>query len=143
MAEYLLFLDDIRQPADVYKYTGITLFIFKDWEVVKNFEAFKTHIENNGLPQFVSFDHDLADSHYAPPHLWNDYDKSKKWQDKQVHEEKTGYECARWLVEYCMINNKRLPQYYVHSMNPVGKDKILGLLNDFKTHQIQKSNERI
>ena len=82
--EYYLFLDDIRQPEQVYKYTGVTLFIFMEWVVVRNFEEFKKHIEKNGLPQFVSFDHDLADSHYAPEHLWNDYKKSKEWQDKQI-----------------------------------------------------------
>ena len=67
-----------------------------------------------------------------PEHLWTDYDKSKEWQDAQVHKEKTGYECAIWLVDYCMDNNLKLPNYYCHSMNPVGKDKIVGLLQSFQ-----------
>ena len=127
-----LFLDDIRHPYDAYSYTQETMFLQKKWVVVKNYKEFVKHIESNGLPKFISFDHDLADSHYTPQHLWTDYEKSKEWQDAQIHKEKTGYECAIWLVDYCMDNNLQLPNYYCHSMNPVGKDKIVGLLQSFQ-----------
>ena len=94
-------------------------------------KGYKNYIENNGLPHFISFDHDLADTHYTPEPLWTDYNASKEWQEKQVHQEKTGYECAKWLVDYCISNNLKCPEYYCHSMNPVGKDKIVGLLRSF------------
>lgn len=129
-----LFLDDIREPEHAFKYTKQEMFIKQKWEVVRNFDAFKNHIKKNGMPSFISFDHDLADSHYTPEHLWVDYDKSKEWQDAQVHTEKTGYECAKWLVDYCIDNNIELPEYYCHSQNPVGKDNILGLLQSFKNY---------
>ena len=135
LPDIFLFLDDIRHPYDAYTYTQETMFLQKIWEVVRNFDEFKSHIETNGLPRLISFDHDLADSHYTPQHLWTDYEKSKEWQETQVHKEKTGYECAKWLVDFCMENNLELPAYYCHSQNPVGKDKILGLFKSFLNHR--------
>jgi len=35
-------------------------------------------------------------------------------------------------VDYCIDNNLKLPEYYCHSMNPVGKNNILSVLNQFK-----------
>jgi len=60
---------------------------------LKNYDEFITHITENGLPDILSLDHDLS------------------WEDMigKPSTEKTGYDCARWLVEYCMDNNKNLP----------------------------------
>lgn len=127
-----LFLDDIRKPQDAYVYTKQPMFIEQQWDVVRNYNEFVNYIETNGLPDFISFDHDLADSHYTPEHLWDDYEKSKEWQDQQVHIEKTGYECAKWLTEYCLTNNVKCPNWYCHSMNPVGKDNINILLKSLQ-----------
>lgn len=135
LSAVFLFLDDIREPEQAFEYTKQEMFLTKKWEVVRNFDEFKSHIETNGMPSFISFDHDLADTHYTPEHLWTDYDKSKEWQEQQVHKEKTGYECAIWLVDYCIDNSLQLPNYYCHSMNPVGKDKILGLLQSFQNNR--------
>lgn len=127
-----LFLDDIREPIDAYSYTNESMFELWDWIVVRDYNKFIEYIEVNGMPDFISFDHDLADSHYTPEYLWLDYNASKEWQDKQIHKEKTGYECALWLVNYCLDNKIKLPNYYSHSMNPVGKDKIIALLDNYK-----------
>lgn len=132
--DVFLFLDDVRKPSHCFGYTNQEIFVKEEWEIVRNFNEFKNWIDNNGLPKFISFDHDLADSHYAPEHLWSDYNASKKWQEEQIHEEKTGYDCAIWLVYYCLTNKLKLPEYYCHSMNPVGKDKIINLLNSFKKY---------
>ncbi len=45
--------------------------------------------------------------------------------------EKTGYDCAKWLVNFCMDNNLELPEYYAHSMNTVGRRNILGYLDNY------------
>ena len=50
---------------------------------------------------------------------------------KLTIKEKTGYDCAKWLVEYCLDNDLSLPKYQVHSMNPVGKKNILDYLSNF------------
>lgn len=128
---YNLFLDDIREPEHAYEYTKQSMFIERKWQVVRNYPEFVSWIETNGLPLLISFDHDLALSHYTPEHLWVDYDKSKQWQDEQVHTEKTGYDCAKWLVDYVIVNKLPLPKIFCHSMNPVGKDNIMALFNRY------------
>jgi hypothetical protein len=130
-----LFLDDIRHPHDVYTYSQQTIFLHKKWEIVRSYREFVRWITINGLPDFISFDHDLADMEYTSPPPAADNDQSKEWQEAQVHTEKTGYECAIWLVNYCLDNNFDCPKCYCHSMNPVGSDKIKGLLNQFSTYR--------
>ena len=130
-----LFLDDIRQPSDAFEHTQQTMFLEKKWEVVTNYNEFIEWITKNGLPDFISFDHDLADMHYTTYHLSTNDEKSKEWQDAQLHIEKTGYECAKWLIDYCLDNNFDCPKFYCHSMNPVGKDKINCLLEQFSNYR--------
>lgn len=119
LTKRLLFLDDIRYPIEVYYYTKQDMFLRKDWHIVRNYEQFVIRILENGLPDMISFDHDLADEHYLQP-------------DSQEFVERTGYDCAKWLVEYCMDNGADLPEFYCHSMNPVGKENIESLLKNFK-----------
>lgn len=119
LTKRLLFLDDIRYPIEAYHYTKQVIFLRKDWHIVRNYELFINRILEKGLPEMISFDHDLADEHYLEP-------------DSQEFVEKTGYDCAKWLVEYCMDNDADLPKFYCHSMNPVGKQNIESLLKNFK-----------
>ena len=77
------------------------------WTRVYNYNEFVNQIKENGLPKIISFDHDLS-------------------------EEKTGKDCANFLVDYCIDNDLDLPEYKVHSANPVGKENILGLLDNYK-----------
>ncbi|SEH40738.1 cyclic-phosphate processing receiver domain-containing protein [Chryseobacterium culicis] len=116
----LLFLDDIRYPIEAYHYTKQDMFLRSDWHIVRNYEQFVNRILEKGLPEMISFDHDLADEHYLE-------------EDSHEFVEKTAYECAKWLVEYCMDHHLDLPKFYCHSMNPVGKENILSLLENFKT----------
>ncbi|WP_313093549.1 cyclic-phosphate processing receiver domain-containing protein [Chryseobacterium flavum] len=113
----LLFLDDIRYPAEVYHYTSQDIFLRKDWDIVRNYEQFVSWILEKGLPEMISFDHDLADGHYL---------------SSSEFVEKTGYDCGKWLIEYCMDNDLDLPEFYCHSLNPVGKENIERLLKNFK-----------
>jgi hypothetical protein len=45
---------------------------------------------------------------------------------------KTGLDAARFLINYCKDNKKKLPKYYSQSMNPIGRKNILDLLNKHK-----------
>jgi hypothetical protein len=130
--EVMLFLDDLRHPREAYSYTKQDMFIKKKWHIVRDYEEFCEFIITHGIPDFISFDHDLADTHYTPPHLWDDYKASKAWQDAQVHQEKTGYDCAKWLVDHCEQSFSELPGWYVHSMNPVGADNIKHYLINYQ-----------
>jgi hypothetical protein len=48
--------------------------------------------------------------------------------------EKTGLDCAKFLVEYCMSVGSLLPEYLVHSANPTGKQNIQAYLENAKKH---------
>jgi hypothetical protein len=116
----ILWLDDLRNPyinleGNVPKEDGII-----EW--VLNFEQFTQWITKFGLPDIISFDHDLAD-----------VDKNNEGIVAH-YQEKTGMDCAKWLVNYCIDNNKKLPRFYVHSANPVGSKNIESLLNNFIKH---------
>ena len=87
-----LFLDDIRNPPD------------SSWDVVRSYDEFVSYISLNGVPDFISFDHDLGD---AVP---------------------TGMDCAKWLVE----TERLLPNFAVHSANPPGRINIFSLLENWR-----------
>lgn len=119
-----LFLDDIRIPKDSIGLIPSNLNQFyweNDWIIVRNYYEFCNYIQKFGLPDFISFDHDLADEHYV------DFEPSD-------YKEKTGYECAKWLVHWCLENNFNLPNYIVHSANPVGKQNIESYLTNATKH---------
>lgn len=118
---YNLFLDDNRIPTHV---TWVNLPTCQHYSVVRNYNEFVDLINTRGIPRFVSYDHDLADSHYGHG-LRGDqipYDSYK---------EKTGYDCAKWLVNECMIKGVKHPPYIVHSMNPVGKQNIISYVESY------------
>ena len=123
-----LFLDDVRVPKVAYSYTRNTIFLEDGWDIVRDYDQFVAWITKNGLPDFIAFDHDLADEHYSIHNQVGDikYDEMT---------EKTGMDCAKWLVDYCMDNELRLPEWYTHSMNPAGTQNIDSLLVNFKKHQ--------
>jgi len=132
---YNLFLDDFRNARDPASYMPTyqrDIYNKLKWTVVRSYDEFVIMIEKNGLPQLISFDHDLADEHYHNmPELPTD---AVEEYYGAAYVEKTGYDCAKWLTEYCMNEGLPLPQYIVHSMNPVGKKNILSLLDNFKAH---------
>lgn len=106
-----LFLDDTRNAPDF------------TWDVVRSYSQFVAYIKLYGVPDVISFDHDLGIEHYDEYAVGEslrlttgeepviNYDKFT---------EKTGYDCAKWLVE----NGLRPSEYRVHSMNPVGAQNI-------------------
>lgn len=136
----VLWLDDVRNPFIKPWQRDF----FRDHSViwVRNYQEFVTWITDNGLPNIISFDHDLADDHYVPEYLWDDYQASKEYQDSKEYTEKTGYDCAKWLIEYCMDNNDSLPIWTVHSLNPVGADNIIGLLENY-TKKVENTDSKI
>ena len=126
-----LFLDDVRIPFDCSKYMQPTdlKYIYEDeeWDIVRTYNDFVGYIEHFGLPDLISFDNDLADEHYHPSMYDDTNDRYNNHQTQ--FKEKTGYDCAKWLCNYCFENGLPLPTYLVHSMNPVGRDNIISILN--------------
>lgn len=87
-----------------------------EWVVVRSVAAAQDMITRFGFPNYISFDHDLGDG--VP----------------------TGFDLAKWLVHED-LERSVMPDdfdFNVHSANPVGRDNIVGYLNnylDFRNHE--------
>lgn len=122
---YHLFLDDERDPKGV-KWVELPLVA---WVIVRNYKDFVETIKRDGVPTTVSFDHDLADEHYQEYH--NAHDERMLSFGKIRYDrfaEKTGYDCAKWLAQYCVDKRVPVPLYYVHSWNDIGRANIISIL---------------
>ena len=134
----LLWLDDIRDPkgyeTDGNTWAGAFSPIQAPFQLVwvKSYKEFTDWIMVNGLPNAICFDHDLG-MDVAITARKDGMSKRKSRKLKQL--ELTGYDCAKWLVDYCMDNDKKLPLWNIQSANPVGKANIDGLLTNFKHFQ--------
>lgn len=104
-----IFLDDTRDPADVYGEDDE-----RDWIVVRTPFEFKEVLRNNDLETqdlFISFDHDLGDD-----------------EDGKLLE--TGMDCAKWLVKKNIVPD----EYNVHSANIVGAENIRSYIQNWIDH---------
>ena len=108
----LLWLDDLRNPRTQDWLLRYAPEFLTDGQViwVKSYDEFIDWINNNGLPSKIAFDNDLGD---ATP------------------DEKEGYDCAKFIVEYCMDNNTILPDWTIQSANPVARVHIDSLLRNY------------
>ena len=140
MKTYNLFLDDIRNPKDCCQYMPNPKFYFdNEFVIVRNYDEFVKFIKKNGLPDVISFDHDLADEHYSA-----DMYKGTEVYNKnyETFQEKTGMDCAKWLVDFCMDTKQDLPEYIIHSMNPAGGKNIFMYLDNYRKFQEQEEYNR-
>lgn len=131
----ILWLDDERDPLSThpdyfdcelepgeYKPTWVESTVGKlnnsttnSWEVVwvKNYKEFVNYIETHGLPDVVCFDHDLG-------------------------EQKTGMNCAEYLVDVLLECDSIGPIIRCQSFNPSGAARILGLCNNWREHYVKE-----
>lgn len=135
-----IYLDDIRTPKD------------DKWIVVRDYYEFVDKVNELGLENIdiISLDHDLGDT--AIDEYYSNVVNKYKLNYKNI-KEKTGYDCAKWLVDYYYdkIDSKKLykkskkdkitfPEVYVHSANPIGAANIMGYINNFLKNERQKQN---
>ena len=98
-----LYLDDVRDLPD------------ESFLLARSYEEAVLFVKENGIPPFISFDHDLG------------VDENEKLLP-------TGFDFTKWLVEMDMDNIYKFPENFsvnVHSANPVGKANIEGYLNNY------------
>lgn len=98
-AQYMkkLFLDDIRNPEMIYDQDES-----KNFVVVRSYFEFVKYIQQNGLPEFISFDndHELDENGEVAP---------------------DGYAAVKWLVFESNLDLRDL-KFKVHSANPVAAE---------------------
>jgi hypothetical protein len=116
--EKVLWLDDLRDPSQGQFKIWLNLAFGENLDVtwVKSYDEFVRYFKHNEMPYAISFDHDIHSFE-----LTDDLDPN----------EKTGLDCAKWIVDYCMNNAVRLPKYFVHSANPVGRENIQSYLDNY------------
>ena len=113
-----IYLDDVRTP------------MIEDWVVVRNYDEFVNKVNEIGLKNIsiISLDHDLGDT------------AMKEWHNNVYHNftlnydnitEKTGMDCAKWLVEKWM-NGDPVVDVYTHSANAIGASNIMGYINNYR-----------
>jgi len=113
-----IYLDDVRTPNE------------EGWTAVRSYDEFVAKVNEVGLEniELVSLDHDLGDSAMKEWHT-NVYHNYKLDYDNIT--EKTGYDCAKWLVEQWM-EGKQVIKVYTHSANAIGSANIMGYINNYK-----------
>lgn len=125
-----LYLDDQRTATT-------TIPGYEEWKIVRNYDQFVDYIKKNGIPDLISFDHDLAEEHMKD-YFDQMLNMGCQFPKYESFKEKTGLDCARWLIEeYCQPNNLLLKTCSVHSHNPVGATNIQSYINGFKKHTDQ------
>ena len=106
MPRIVIFLDDFRKPN---KYVNMNInrvyqaYSYKDFVYLLN----KLYNKYNRIDE-IWFDHDLGDVNDG-----------------------TGYDCAKYLVQFCEDNNIKLPEYHIQSANQVGKLNIDSYLKSY------------
>jgi hypothetical protein len=107
-----------NNPVDIYK--------DHEWHIVRSHKEFTEFIVKHGVPDIVSFDHDLAPEHYSEAM----YNSQEEYNESIKGSDPTGYDSAMWMMELCFKYGLTLPKWEVHSMNPVGVSKIKSLLSN-------------
>ena len=128
---YNLFLDDIRSLSDTYNYMKDPRYNTLDWVIVRNFNEFKNAIDQRGVPDLVSYDHDLGAEHYDES-MYHSVDACNKVSENFT--EKTGLDCTKYLISKLKKSSKH-PDYLIHSWNPVGKINIRNTIQDFNENK--------
>ena len=102
-----LFIDDLRDPPS------------NDYAVVRSTIEAIEWVRQNGMPSFISFDHDLGG-------------------------EDTSMIFLRRLFNELWNEGDAIPDYRVHSANPVGSKNIIAFMESWKRSSvIEDNNERV
>lgn len=90
--KYNLYIDDIRNPPD------------GDWKIVRTSKEAIEFVVENGIPEFISFDHDLGGDDTSMVFV-------KKWVD--------------------LFPETPFPKFRIHSANPIGSENLRSYIKSF------------
>ena len=113
-----IYLDDVRTPVNT------------DWVVVRSYDEFVEKVKEIGLLgiDVISLDHDLGDT--AMDEYYNNVSPNYTLDYTHITE-KTGMDCAKWLVEQWM-DGKPVVDVFVHSANAIGSGNMMGYINNYR-----------
>lgn len=115
-----LFVDDVREAPD------------DSWTVARTVAVAKRYLAT-GEVIFVSLDHDMgacADCTASGAHVGDQRPPETTYVNWCQHAD-DGYALVMWMIE-----NRHIPQLvHVHSMNPVGKARMIAALESRQRHQ--------
>jgi hypothetical protein len=110
-----IFLDDIRIPSmshNVEKGLGIDYYDKNKWVIVRDYFDFIDLVDKHfDEIDLISFDHDLA-----------------CYKDDVEY---TGKSAVDYLINYCLDNDKKFPDWYAHTDNTSGKRNIIGSILNY------------
>ncbi len=118
MDKIRIYLDDVRTPNQ------------DTWVIARNYDEFVKIVNESGLSSIdmISLDHDLGES--AMKEYFTNVSPNYKLDYNNISE-KTGLDCAKFLVDKSIEDNVPLPLVYVHSANPIGSANIMGYINNY------------
>lgn len=88
-------MDDIRYPYEVYEKPSA----IGGFHILRSSDAAQGAVRAFGMPRYISFDHDLGG-------------------------DDTSMVFLKWLANDYWNGTDPIPEYYIHSANPVGKENI-------------------
>ena len=110
-----IFLDDIRNPNMSHhtgKGLGSTFSSGDKWIVIRNYFDFVDFVDKHfDEIDIISFDHDLA-----------------CYKDDVEY---TGKTAVDYVINYCLDNNKKFPNWYAHTDNTSGRQNIIGAILNY------------
>ena len=99
-----------------------------EWDIVTNYIDFTKYIVENGIPAYISLDHDLDNEHI----IENIINKNNYCINYDEFEEKTGYDCISWLIDYVDKYNVKLHNIIIDTDNERGRKNMFNLINNYK-----------
>jgi len=126
-----IYLDDMRTPT-----------VSEFWTVVRDYDEFVAKVTEVGLEniRLISLDHDLGPTAIKEWHSNVYHNYSLNYDNIQ---EKTGYDCAKWLVERWM-EGEPVVEVVTHSANAIGSANIMGYINNYKhIHKLDQDCVRV
>lgn len=102
----VIFLDDYRKPN---KYVNMNL--------NRVYQAYS-------YQDFIDLVNNLYRKYNIIDEVWFDHDLGPV-------EQGNGLDCAKYLVNFCIENNMKLPEYHIQSANSVGKANIDSYLRSY------------
>lgn len=111
--------------------------------IVKSYDDFVNYITLEGVPSAVSFDYYLANEKTKTySEIDQEYEDAMNqfavescelgFHEAMTVDDKTGFDCAKWLTNYCIKNQIPMPNCVVHCWNERNKRTIQEYLDSYE-----------